>query len=437
MGCRVVYLANAEVPRLGDPHVLHILHTFPPHSYGGIETYVERLARSQRDDGLHVTVLAGCEGPRGGGTGTPAFTEEDTQGLRVLRFPPSLNRYDDRPTVDAGLGALFASLLQREHVDIVHLHHWHNLSCDLVGRARSAGVPSIVTLHDYFSTCPFFFRMRNGEICAAEIPFDTCVECVASEIDAPTGTVESRLGERNRLLRAELEMASARLTLSDDQTRYLQQVPALQGLEFQRLLLPETDLQPQGSHETLSGGRLRIASWGTLVPGKGMLTLVQACEALAEPERVEVHHHGRQVDAGYVGELTQTARKARLVLHGAFDRSAMQRDFPSYDLAVFPTLFRETWGFVVDEAMALGLPVVVSDRGAPPERIGRRGVCFPAGDHHALRGLLERFLAEPLLLAELRAAAPPRGLSVARHWEELRSIYEQVLASGTSDPSRG
>lgn len=411
---------------MDDLHFLHVLHTFPPHSYGGIETYVERLARAQIDDGFRVTILAGREGSDGREVGTPVVTEEDAEGLRVLRLRSLSNRGDD-PTGDPELGALFTSLLHREHVGIVHVHHWHNLYFDLVGRARSAGVPAIVTLHDYFSTCPFFFRMRNGEICAAELPFETCVECVASETRLPVAVATSSLRERHRFLRGELEMASARLTLSGDQTRFLRQVPALRGLEFERLLLPEPDLRPEGSHEAPSASRLRIVSWGTLVPGKGMLTLVRACEALAEPERVEVHHHGRQVDAGHADELTQAARRTKLVLHGAFDRSALRRNFPCYDLAVFPTLFRETWGFVVDEAMALGLPVVVSDRGAPPERIGNRGVCFPAGDDRALRGLLERFLAEPPLLARLRAAAPPRGLSIAQHWAALRSCYERAL----------
>ncbi len=411
---------------MDDLHVLHVLHTFPPDSYGGIETYVERLARAQNDDGVHVTILAGCEGGGSHEVDTPVFLEQDVQGLRVLRIRSWL--YGDGGwTIDPNLGDLFADLLQREQVEIVHVHHWHNLYCDLVGRARTAGVPAIVTLHDYFVICPLFFRVRNGEICLPDIPFETCVECVAHETDEPVAHVEAALRERNRFLRSELEAASARLTLSNDQTAYCRQVPALHGLELQPLLLPEPDLRPESSHQALSGGRLRVVSWGTLVPGKGMLTLVHACEALARPKDVEVHHYGRTVDAGLVAELNQAARRIKLVLHGAFDTATMRRDFPRYDLAVFPSLFKETWGYVVDEAMALGLPVVVSDRGAPRERLGGRGVYFPAGNVQALQVVIERFLAEPRSLAELRAGEPPRGLSIAKHWAELRDVYERAL----------
>ncbi|MGH7150679.1 MAG: hypothetical protein ACREIU_08280, partial [Planctomycetota bacterium] len=108
-----------------------------------------------------------------------------------------------------------------------------------------------------------------------------------------------------------------------------------------------------------------------------------------------------------------------------------------YDLAVFPSFFLETHSFVVDEALDLGLPVLVSDRGAPRLRVGARGMVFPAGDARALRGILQGFLAEPPALERLRSGAPPPRVELEEHHAALREVYFQAAGRPTSpDPSR-
>jgi glycosyltransferase involved in cell wall biosynthesis len=58
----------------------------------------------------------------------------------------------------------------------------------------------------------------------------------------------------------------------------------------------------------------------------------------------------------------------------------------------------EQWGLVVNEAMAAGLPVLVSDRcGCAPDLVadGRNGFTFPPRDHSQLAGLMVQLAAEP------------------------------------------
>jgi len=68
-----------------------------------------------------------------------------------------------------------------------------------------------------------------------------------------------------------------------------------------------------------------------------------------------------------------------------------QRELPDWyaamDALVLPSDSRETWGLVVNEAMAAGLPVVVSDAaGCAPDlvRDGENGFTYPCGDVSAL-----------------------------------------------------
>ncbi|MEE2888290.1 MAG: glycosyltransferase [Planctomycetota bacterium] len=408
-----------------------MLHSFPPASRGGTESYVEQLAQTQREESIQVTIFAGTErghpstepDPSRSRTDEPVWAEEFIGGLRVLRLRPWL-RDLDHAVRNSDLGENFVEMMRHEKFDLLHIHHWHNTTSDLVARATMAGIPTVVTLHDFHAICPWSFRMRDDKICATDVARETCIECVAERIGDSRSDVKIILREREGVFRTELEHAGALLTLSASQMRYLQQVPSLSGLEFKLLSLPRPELRPHPSCRR-EGDILRIVSWGGLVAGKGMQVLLDACELLSEP--VELHHYGRVIDFDFSERLRGTARQTRLTLHGTFDTAVMQREFPCYDLAVFPSLFLETHGFVIDEAMLLGLPVVTSDRGAPVERIGDRGVSFPGGDTKALTTVIEGFLAEPTALDALRNAAMPPAKSMADHWSELRAVYDCVL----------
>jgi glycosyltransferase involved in cell wall biosynthesis len=86
------------------------------------------------------------------------------------------------------------------------------------------------------------------------------------------------------------------------------------------------------------------------------------------------------------------------------------------DLFVLPSTF-EPWGAVVAEALACGLPVVVSDRvGCAPDlvRPGENGWVVPAGDVGALAAVLGEALADPARLAVMGAASA----RMARDWGE-------------------
>jgi glycosyltransferase involved in cell wall biosynthesis len=80
--------------------------------------------------------------------------------------------------------------------------------------------------------------------------------------------------------------------------------------------------------------------------------------------------------------------------------------FASADVFVFPST-TDTFGNVVLEAQASGLPVVVSNRGGPPEIVadGESGMIFDAGEPGSLKRVLRRLLTNPELRDRLAAGA--------------------------------
>jgi glycosyltransferase involved in cell wall biosynthesis len=87
------------------------------------------------------------------------------------------------------------------------------------------------------------------------------------------------------------------------------------------------------------------------------------------------------------GELEPSCRRlaaeigARVVWLGFRNQSELPRLYAAVDALVLPSAFSETWGLVVNEAMAIGTPCVVSDAvGCAPDLIepGQAGEVFPA-----------------------------------------------------------
>jgi glycosyltransferase involved in cell wall biosynthesis len=111
--------------------------------------------------------------------------------------------------------------------------------------------------------------------------------------------------------------------------------------------------------------------------------------------------------------------------------AALDQSYASADVMVLPSRF-ETFGMVVIEALARGLPVVATDVGGLTEALGhgadgtRPGLLVVPGDPAALAAALRAWLSDPGLRRRLRGAAGERRASLAG-WAATTSILAGVL----------
>lgn len=129
---------------------------------------------------------------------------------------------------------------------------------------------------------------------------------------------------------------------------------------------------------------------GKLEAKKRPLDLVRAVAEMPPGARLLVAGSGPLEE-----ECRQEAarRGVKATFAGFLNQSEIAKAYAVADCLALPSDWGETWGLVVNEAMATGLPCVLSDRvGCVPNLMGpgTTGECFAFGDVDALRGALNR-----------------------------------------------
>lgn len=114
-------------------------------------------------------------------------------------------------------------------------------------------------------------------------------------------------------------------------------------------------------------------------------------------------------------------------LTGPLTRSALEATYAEADLLVLASR-AETYGMVVTEALAHGIPVVATDVGGVREALGDGGVLVSPEDPAALADVLRAWLTRAGFRADLRAAARRRRETLTG-WDRTTALVAEALES--------
>jgi hypothetical protein len=230
-------------------------------------------------------------------------------------------------------------------------------------------------------------------------------------------------------MESELALAAAIIAPSEAHYAFLRELHGLNRDRF--IVLPHGSVPTIGSPRRKRTGPqypkrpLQIGHWGYLMHLKGTHLILEAVRLLRDPSAVELHLIGTASDQEYECRLRDLSQGITVRFHGAY----RPEDLLGFDLdlAVFPSVTCESYSFTLDEAFRLRLPVIVSDRGALPQRIGGAGLRFRAGDAADLAKQIQGILDAPDLLVRIRRNIRPGNLvSMEAHVAMLEKIYEDA-----------
>lgn len=415
--------------------ILHVAHGWLPEGNGGIESYLRTVLHAQRAAGHDARLLCGSfvQWPE------PGIEPLEIDGVPVWRLHRDDLYFDHWAKLcHPGVARLFDALLAEQRFDLVHVHQWIRLTCNLVELCGERGVPAVVTLHDLYTSCPRCFRVRPGdEACDRPLSVASCAGCVPRFGHESEREIEAGIELYRDQYQAELRLARAVLVASSATADML---AATTGLSRERLTLLPLAYEPRlpggvpaPAPLPRAGEPFRFGYWGNVTSRKGAQVLLQAFSELCAsgpPRPVALEVFGGIDTPELRAELERLGRGLPVTMHGRYEFEQVAR--AGLHMAVFPMLCFETYGFVLDESVELGLPCIATDLGAIPMRAGAAAMRVPPRDPEALANAMREVLARPALRDELAARLPARGPTPAEHLERLMAVYARARAGQVS-----
>jgi glycosyltransferase involved in cell wall biosynthesis len=435
--------------------ILLAVHQFFPEFRAGTETLTRRTAEELQRRGHQVWLLtAGPHEPD-----APLWRRQSWQELELIRFnpPPEASPLAGgvaqsywRPELEPE----FAALLQDVRPDVLHLFHLRRHTLSLVAAARRGAVPLIASLTDYWMACPTGQLQFPEQLPCAGPQADSanCVQHLAVRLAPPLAWLPlpvwrwlvrltalgpvAALRQRPALMREALAscaqvLVPSRLMWSTFEqlgfnTRRFQLCPygiSLEGLE---------EHQPRQAWVGRWVRPLRVGFIGSFNRAKGAHVLLEALALLGPQLPLEVVLYGNpNDDPAYADQLKRLADPLPQVhWGGVFGSEHVFGVLAGLDLLVVPSLWRENAPLIVLQALASGLPLLLSDVEGMADQVepGANALLFPPGDRQALAALLQQLEADPSRLAAL-VNRGGSARTIGAYADQLEQLYAQLQRS--------
>ncbi|MBI3070969.1 MAG: glycosyltransferase [Deltaproteobacteria bacterium] len=417
------------------PAVLYLLHASPfSASPGGTELHVRDLVATLAPERALIAY------PSGAGYAVAEILDGKVDGATFFRFPVAkpIERFCiDDPAVAEMIGRwidLFG-------IGGAHIHHLMNWPAGLGNLLHQAGVPFVLTSHDYYITCPSWNLFEHDRLqeCTSECGKDgdlgsRCLPALFQNLGLPADTDFSSLRRRHREAISETLSRAQAIVFPSNAAREIatRRLPEISS----RAVVIEHgyDGKVSGARKP-SGGLLRLAAVGEIAyPTKGA-AFYEELVRLSRDLAVEWHFFGATHLFGFEERLRSIVLAEKLHFHGRYNRAEIADRLveAGSDLLVALPPWAETFSYTLSEALVAGIPALVFDRGAIGERVRRDGVGIVVRSIDEARSVLADLASGRERLDSItRRARSYRHRSLAENAEDYRDLYARAGLVETS-----
>ena len=391
---------------------LFINTLYTPNLIGGIERAVQLLVESLAKEG-HKIVVVSTAPERGVRTATLNGVKVYYVGLKNFYWP-----FDEREnyqalkplahvldTYNPWMVREVTRILDEERPDLVHTNGLGGFSVLAWRRVEQRRLPLVHTLHDHYLLCPRSTMFRKGRNCDKQ-----CAECRLYSLPRRrlSQRVDAVVGVSRYILERHLELG------------YFTATPE------KRVIPNAYRAEPASLSAERQSPPVRFGYLGMLHPVKGIEKLLEAVGRLQEGAwSLSVAGRGR---TAYERDLRARYKTLGVEFLGHVDP---ENFFPEIDVLVIPSLVRESFGRVIIESYAHGVPVIGANRGGISELVeeGRTGFLFDPDHAGDLAARLQRYIDRPTMINDMRPICLEKanGFLPENIVERYLETYRRVL----------
>lgn len=359
-------------------NILYLIHYFYPTKQGGTERFTLNLAKEQKRLGNIPTVLVlDANEPLSAyshSCGDILYRYYEYDGISCIGFrhrrAPLGLYYKEVRLCDEVMRTFARHIVSALKIDLVHATYPQPFA-SFLGECSNINIPYIITCTDFSMMCHFSSLVdKRGDF------------CVSSENGKRCEAVCKSYGCKNFAKRKE----NARKVLLDAKavtvpSVFVARILSSEFADVKFSVVPHGISDAFKSRER-NGYPKKFVYAGTLSALKGVHLLLEAFSEVEGDITLDIYGDG---DPSYVKTLKKTNDR-RVRLHGAVSGNQMPEIYASADCVIVPSMWYETYNFVLREALKSGALVIASDIGAMPEAVeeGKNGFIFTPANKESL-----------------------------------------------------
>lgn len=414
-------------------NILHYFLGFPPYRSGGLTKYACDVMAAQVNMGHTVSAL------------WPGEIKLFDKSVRIRRrnlvsgvrsfelinpLPVALDEgvADPASYMTPCKKEVYVAFLEKLQPKAIHIHTLMGLHREFLDAAKQLGIRTVFTSHDYYGICPKVTLYRFGNVCQGAENCEHCAACNARGLSMKKILIMQsplyRAVKNNPVVRylrkrhrgsffaeetmPEMFSANEETVVAYRKLRqyYMDMLAAVDKIHFNSTLTEQIYRQymtPKDScvisitHRDIRDNRnishqksdfLRITCLAPAKPFKGYPVLKQALD--------DLWTSGKQNFVLRMFSPVPESAPYLQIREDGFCYSDLPQIMADTDVLVAPSVWYETFGFTVLEALSFGVPVIITDHVGAQDVVGDGGIVVPAGSPDALREAIANLTSEKL-----------------------------------------
>lgn len=378
--------------------ILHYALGFPPYRSGGLTKLCVDLMVQQAKEGHTVAML--WPGQMGFFNQKVAIKKHENvklSGQDILSFevinplPVSFDEgIADIAAFTKNVGAeAYRRLLDNFQPDVIHVHTLMGLHKSFLEAAKDKKIRLVFTAHDFFPICPKVTMFRHGSVCDCVQTCENCGICNATALslnkikilqspiyrELKDSKIVKKLRKQHRdgyLSESTANDTVAPVGSADDYKKlrnyYYSLLKLMDMIHYNSsvtkrvyesvfdlpnsciVVITHSDVKDNRKIKAFSNGYLRIRYLGPQSGAKGYQLLKAALDEMWSRQQnfyLDVH-------------FIPIEMSPYIKVHNRYSYTDLEKIFDETDVLVAPSIWYETFGFTVLEALSYGVPVIIS-----------------------------------------------------------------------------
>ena len=441
--------------------ILHYFLGFPPYRSGGLTVFAVNLMESQVQ--LGHTVMGLWPGRFRILCKQPSVQKgKDFRGVKnfeltnPLPVPLDEGILDTQRYMKSCDRQIYLDFLKKERPDVIHIHTLMGLHKEFVEAAEQLHIKTIFTSHDYFGICPIVTLFRNGHCCDND-GCKECADCCQKALSIQKIVMMQsplyrllkefplvkrlRAKHRSGFYQGTNAVQSDQQAVKDNRAdEYLQlrrfYIGILKKIDvihfnstvardvYLRYLTPKNscvitisnkEIRDQRSLVTILSDTIRLTYLSPMRANKGYFIVRKALDHLWNAGKKDF----RLTIYGNVSDPP-----AYMYVAGErYERSELKQIMQNTDVLLAPSIWYETFGFTVLEALSFGVPVIVSDMVGAKDIVGSGGIVIVADSTSALENAVGSLSKDKIREMKQRIVDSVQ----IKNWDQFMAEFENFI----------